>query len=182
MFRQFLAWLEAGGNSGGTAAAPADEGETSTEEERTDEEIIEQVRSHQDEGEPADPVSALARAKEDVNDLLGVIDKMKAEQDMSAAADEGEADPEKADEGETDPEKTDEEDPESTDEGETDPEKTDEEDPVREMNADSIDALVRTRVEIGRLGDMLNLDGLDSLSTKEAGMPGEGLEMELPEE
>ena len=166
MFKQFLAWLEAGGSSGATAA-PADEGEAAAEE-RTDEEIIEQVRSHQDEGEPEDPVSALARAKEDVNDLLGVIDKMKAEQDMSVSADEGEAGDESKAVDEGEPEKTDEECPEKTDEGEADPEKTNEDEPDKVMNADSIDALVRTRVEIGRLGDMLNLDGLDTLSTKDA--------------
>lgn len=170
LFKQFLAWLEAGGSSG-TTAAPADEGET-TAEERTDEEIIEQVRSHQDEGEPEDPVSALARAKEDVNDLLGVIDKMKAEQDMSTAMDEDE--PGKTGDSETGavekPDTQDEECKENVDEddSENDPEKTDEDEPDKVMNADSIDALVRTRVEIGRIGERLNMDGLDNLSVREA--------------
>lgn len=161
MFKAFLEWQAAQG--GGTAAM--DEGDPATViEEKTDEEVIEQVRSHQDEGEPSDPASALARSKEDVNALLGIIDKMNAQNDMGASvADEGDpADPEKADED--DPEKTDESDP-------ADPEKTDEgENPAEEkkMNADSIDELVRTRVEIVRVGDRLNMDGLDALSTRDA--------------
>lgn len=163
-FQQFLAWKAA--QEGSNPAEDEDEPEAV----KTDEELIEQIREHKDEGEPEDPVSALARSKEDVGTLLGIIDKMKAEKDMGpAAADEDapkndEDDPAKEDE--EDPEKKDEDDPDKPDDGGN----TDEGEPEEKkgMNADSIDAVVRARVEIARIGDKLNLDGLDSISIREA--------------
>ncbi len=169
LFKQFLAYLEADGAA--PAAPAADEGGPASPEEvkKTDEEVIEQVRSHQDEGEPADPASALARSKEDVNALLGIIDKMKAEQDMGpgpAAADEGEPRQPAADEGEPEEPKTDEGDQPRPDGGGN----NDGSEPKGEgnMNADSIDEIVRARVEVARIGDRLHLDGLDSISLTEA--------------
>lgn len=161
LFKKFLAFLESNGG-----ASAADEGDPvdPAEAEKTDEEIIEQVRSHQDEGEPDDPVSALARSQEDVNALLGIIDKMKAEQDMGPAADEGDVDEPKEDENDPEGDNTDEDDPENpegnTSEGEAGQEK--------ELTADSIDAVVRARVEVARIGDRLHLDGLDCVSLTEA--------------
>lgn len=153
-FKEFLAW-KAAREGGGTATM--DEEAPTDPVEKTDEEVIEQVRSHQDEGEPADPVSALSRANEDVNALLGIIDKMKAQNDMgSPVADEGESAADDPQKDECDP---------------ADPKKDEDEpaeEPKQQMNADGIDDMVRTRVEIVRVGDRLNMDGLDALSTREA--------------
>lgn len=154
-FQQFLAW-KAAQEGGGTA-----EDEDEPEAVKTDEELIEQIREHQDEGEPEDPVSALARSREDVDTLLGIIDKMNAEKDMEPAATD-ECDPEDPKKDEDDPDKQDEEENKDEDEEKAD------EDEEKEITADSVDALVRTRVEVMRVGDKLNLDGLDSVSTKEA--------------
>ena len=159
-FQEFLAW-KAAKEGASTPPANADEGEPAANPEKTDEEIIEQVRSHQDEGEPEDPVSALARSKEDVNALLGIIDKMKAAHDMKEVLDECTpgTGPNKNDEGEPVVE------PDKKDEGESTPATAD---TKNELNADSIDSVVRTRVEIARIGDKLNMDGLDNMGIRDA--------------
>lgn len=159
-FQEFLAW-KAAKEGAATPPANADEGEPAANPEKTDEEIIEQVKSHQDEGEPEDPVSALARSKEDVNALLGIIDKMKAAHDMKEVLDEGT--PAASSSSTTEPNKKDEGNP--TGEG---GEPTAVAEPKKEMNADSIDAVVRTRVEIARIGDKLNMDGLDNMGIRDA--------------
>jgi hypothetical protein len=47
-------------------------------------------------------------------------------------------------------------------------EDADDEDEDKVMNADSVDRIVRTRVELARIGDRLNLDGLDTMSIIDA--------------
>lgn len=160
-FRQFLAWKAAQAGAGAT-----DEGGAGQALEKTDEELVEQVRAHQGDGEPEDPVSALARANEDIVALLGVIDRMAAQKDMEPATDEdGTQEPD----GDG-PKNQDECGPEEH--GGSGDGKADEGDGAvkeeKEMTADSIDAAIRARVEIARVGDRLNLDGLDSVSVRDA--------------
>lgn len=102
-------------------------------------------------GDPTDHEGALAtiaQQDEDIDTLLEVIDTLIAQQDF--AGDEGDA-------------------PEPNNQDEDDPPKADgDDDKGSSVNADSIDAIVRERVRLIRMGERLNLDGIEAMSVRDA--------------
>ena len=87
------------------------------------------------------PEEVIAAQKADIEVLMAEIDKMKAEKDMNK------------------------------DEENNVPEDEKEQEEVNEekgVNMDSVDAMFRERLDISKMADRLNLDGVDSLSVKEA--------------
>lgn len=171
-----------------------DEAENPPSEGLTPEELVQLVKDRRDrrdaEGDPETTEAAMgtiAQQDEDLDTLLGVIDTLMAandlgldcdttkngdEDDPDATAadgddencDEGEdpenqdGDEENGDEGE-DPEAQGDEDEEQQDEGEEDPEAP----APPATNADSRSALSE-HLKVCRIGDKLNLDGLDRMS------------------
>lgn len=132
-------------------AAPA------PEENHDEEEKVQMVKDRRDrrdaEGDPETPDAAMgviAQQDEDIDTLLEVIEALKAKQDFDAAQEP----PANADEGD-DPESE----PKQDGEGEEKP---------AGVNADAADRIVRERIELVRLGDRLNLDGIDTMSVIEA--------------
>ena len=142
-----------------TENTPTAQDEETTAEAVKDEEGVDKVQMLKDrrdrrdqEGDPATPEEAMgviAQQDEDIDTLLGVIEAMKAKQDFD-----------EADEPNKDS------DEENTDEDEEN--KDGSEDQSGSMNADSVDRIVRTRVALARIGDRLNLDGLDSMNIMDA--------------
>lgn len=143
------------------AAAPAQDEETATaaapaqDEEGTDKvQMVKDRRDRRDqEGDPATPEAALgviAQQDEDIDTLLGVIEAMEAKQDFDGAEEE----------------KADSEGEENADEEEENKDESGSE--AGAMNADSVDRIVRARVALARIGDRLNLDGLDTMSIMDA--------------
>lgn len=131
------------------------------------EDVISGVRERKDrrdsDGEQMDAEEVIAEQEGDIEALLNVIDELQAASDMSAADEDdqncdGDEEGENLDEG--DPE-------ENTDEDDTN---EDEEDgPV---NMDSVDRLVDKRLrdylDVCRVADRLNLDGVENLSLMNA--------------
>ena len=117
----------------------------SKDEGKTPEDIAELVKSNRDrrdaEEEPKDMKSAMgviARQDEDIDMLLAALEKLLAEY------------------------KNDEDDTETDG---CDPEKKDgADDESKSLNADSMDEIIRQRLNICRVGDKLNLDGLENKS------------------
>lgn len=116
--------------------------EKKDEEELTTEEKIAEVKQHQDrrdaDDDPQDLESATKVIDEqgkDIQTLLDCIDEMEAEKDMAKDSDCEE--------------KTDED--EETKEEET-------------LNQDSVDRVIRERLSVARVGDKLNMDGLENMS------------------
>ena len=141
------------------AEATQDEEETTPKSPAQDEEGVDKVQMVKDrrdrrdqEGDPTTPEAAMgviAQQDEDIDTLLDVIETLEAKQDFDEAETENDDDEE-----------------ENADEEE---EKQDEaENASGSMNADSVDRIVRTRVALARIGDRLNLDGLDRMSIMEA--------------
>lgn len=171
-----------------TAPAAAEPVATIDEDTPVEEkvEIVKDRRDRRDaEGDPATVEEAqgvIAKQDEDMDILFDIIDTLLAEKAFDEAeeipaeekTDEGEEvaeGEENLDEGEEIPVAEGEEIAE--DEGEetpVDPEKVDNETaPTVEpkdgatMNADSVDAIVRQRVQLGMVGRMLNMDGLETM-------------------
>lgn len=163
-------------------AAPAvEDGDDTTpvEEPTTTEEQVQLVkdrRDRRDEGEPEDMEAAkavIARQDGDMSILFDIIDTLLAQGDFQKADAEGE---------ETPPEET----PAAAAEDEDDEpvigasvENADDEDDdipntnaseVGEsvMNVDSVDAIVRQRIQLGMVGRKLNMDGLENMSISTA--------------
>ena len=153
--------------------------------EQTPEEKIQLAKDRRDRrdeaGDPTDLEAAqgmIAQQDEDLGILFDIIDTLLAEKDFNKtdsepAVEEPAAEPVVVqDEGEeeepvigaavdnADPEPAEET---NTDEGEPEPE---EEKPT--MNADSIDAIVRERIQIGMMGRKVNLDGLELMDSTKA--------------
>lgn len=170
------------------AVADADEPAT-TQEPATVEEKVQAVKDRKDrrdqEGDPEtfeDAKKTITNQDEDMDLLFDIIDTLLAERDFdSAKCDEGEEKPEDAavvadedDPNATDKENADEDEDPIPSADETmladGDEATEEEAPSKpvKVNADSIDAIVRDRVNILRVGDQLNLDGLDTMSVRAA--------------
>jgi hypothetical protein len=119
---------------------------------------IDQVRENIDrrdsEGVEMAPEEIIAEQKADLDTLLEEIDKLQATNDMNG--DEGEDDtPEGEGAAVTEEENHDE------GEEETEGEKG------KGVNMDSVDRIVKERLDICRMADRLNLDGIDSLSVVE---------------
>lgn len=150
--------------------------------EQTTEEKIQLAKDRRDRrdeaGDPADMEAAqgmIAQQDEDLGILFDIIDTLLAEKDFNKAdsepaVEEPAAEPTVVqDEGEEEPvigAAVDNADPEpaeetNTDEGEPEEEKT-------TMNADSVDAIVRERIQIGMMGRKVNLDGLELMDSTKA--------------
>lgn len=133
-------------------AAPAGE----KKDEGTDPmERVQMVKDRRDrrdaDGDPADQQGAMAtiaQMDEDIDTLLEVIDAIQAKSDFAGdncgtpANADGEGEEPKAD--------------------------GDDGDKGSAVNADSVDAIVRERVRLIRMGEKLHLDGIDSMSATEA--------------
>lgn len=128
-------------DEGGAPAAPAAEGngEGASAEEQT--QMVKDRRDRRDsDGDPENLDSAMnciAQQDEDIETLLGIIDA------MCAGHGDGEEPPAAAEE---EPENKD------SDDGK-----------AGALNADSVDAIVRERVKLARIGDRLNMDGIDGM-------------------
>ncbi len=166
----------------GPADEPAKDGEdpviAPAGEEGTPEEQAQLVKDRRDrrdaEGDPEDKDKAMgviAQQDEDIDCLLDIIDTLLAERDFNAAADgcgtksDGDepagTDPASAPAAPT-------EEPENKD-GDDDVVPSTTPDEVKpSMNADSVDAIVRQRFQLGAVAQALNLDGLDTMPIMEA--------------
>ena len=136
----------------------ADEG-TNPEEQTTDEDEADPVKEVKDrrdrrdasgDCETMDEASGvIAQQDEDIQKLLDFIAQLQAKIDFDEASAEEEA-------------KTD-------SEGETAEANADEEEPQENpLNMDSIDAYVNQKIELIRLGDKLNLDGIETMKPMDA--------------
>lgn len=108
----------------------------------TAQEKVQMVKDRRDHRDTEDPQNTIARQDEDIQTLLEVIETLEAQKDFGqaeTAADKADGEESKAEQTGNNP-----------------------------MNTDSIDDIVRTRVCLARIGDRLNLDGLDTIGIMEA--------------
>lgn len=137
--------------------AAADEEETNQDAE----EIVEGVRERKDrrdsEEENLDADEVISEQEADIEALLGVIDELKAAQDMTADEEDTE---ENAEEEET--ENSDEEDTEENKDEEEGEETEEGQEPSK--NTDSVDRKMRDYLDMCRVADRLNLDGIENMS------------------
>lgn len=143
--------------------AAADEEDTNLDAE----EIVEGVRERKDrrdaEEENQDAEEVIAEQEADIEALLGVLDELKAAQDMSAAADED--DPDNTDEEDTQSEEEDtEENVDEEEESNCDEGEELEEGQESSKNTDSVDKKMRDYLDMCRVADRLNLDGIENMS------------------
>ncbi len=139
-------FLNVNGNS--DSGAPDDYEETAADEGDIEEDPVQLVKDRRDrrdsEGKPEDKEAAIgviAQQDEDIDILLKYIEQLLAKRDFD-----------EADIAETKAE-------ENIDENEEE---------NGGMNSDSVDAMIRTRVELAKLGEKLRLDGLENLSVLNA--------------
>jgi hypothetical protein len=118
------------------------------QEEMTFAEKVREVRDRRDRrdegGDPEDIEGAkgvIAQQDEDISTLLELIEKLQAAKDASAV-------PPKMDAAADDPAKDD--------------------DGEKPLNTDSVDAIVTERLKLARIGDRLNLDGIETLGPLDA--------------
>lgn len=133
--------------------------ELSAEEPAAEKSPVDQVRENIDrrdsEGEGMAPEDIIAEQKADLDTLLAEIDKLQATSDMNS--DDGEEDPPDAEaEKSAEVENTD------SEESSGNPAKED-----KGVNMDSVDKIFKTRLDVCRMADKLNLDGIEELSVKE---------------
>lgn len=132
-------------------------GSESEEKEKTP---VEQVRENIDrrdaDGEGMSPEDIIAEQKADLDTLLSEIDKLQATNDMNG--DEDEESENGADTVPSEDENTDSDDTGKDDESE--PEK-------KGVNMDSVEKIIAARLDVCRMADKLNLDGVEGLSVKE---------------
>ena len=119
--------------------------------------LIKDRRDRRDEeGDPDSPEAALAhiaQQDEDIDSLLEIIEALEAKADMDCST---------TDEGE----ENEDEDSENEDDGDEGGGGVTLK--IQADSADKIDAIVRERIMLGRLGDRLNMDGLESMSPMNA--------------
>lgn len=125
----------------------------------TPEAIVEMVKEHKSEREDEDEPTDLGVAKDvitqqdsDIDMLLAAIEKLLAEKQNNSDSDTEEENMDEEDDGEGD----------SNSESESKTTNT------KNTNADSADKIIRQRLNICRVGDKLNLDGLENMSIKQA--------------
>lgn len=125
---------------------PADNDKPSVEERVS---LIKDRRDRRDaDGDAADleaAKAAIAEQDEDIEQLIEIVEELQAANDIAAA---------NTDNDEGGEENKDEDD--KPDSGE------------KPMNADSVDAVIAERLKLGRIGDRLNLDGLETLKPLDA--------------
>lgn len=157
-----------------------------------------QAKQDAEEDDLAQANETIAHQDEDIQTLLDIIDTLLAERDFKGAKQDAEEEPVPAAPEEEIPEKTDADEEEeefplpqedgdddeipftNEEENEDGDEECENEDDADDdipstdkaeaaaMNADSIDAIVRTRVKLGIVAEKLNLDGLENMSLKAA--------------
>lgn len=168
------------------SAVKSGDGEEATSETETEKavEIVKDRRERRDEqGDPKTLEEAngvIAHQDEDIDSLFDIIDTLLAEREFNAAAKaDGDDAPEEpvstqkpasgTETDEDDPALNPEEsiagdcdDPINKDDGEEgNPEDTTV--APKTVNADSVDSLIRQRIKIGKIGSMLNMDGLEDM-------------------
>ena len=148
--------VEANEKSGEDETVKSDEDDT---EGTTPEAIVEMVKEHKSEREDEDEPTDLGVAKDvitqqdsDIDMLLAAIEKLLAEKQNNSDSDTEEENMDEEDDGEGD----------SNSESESKAANT------KTTNADSADKIIRQRLNICRVGDKLNLDGLENMSIKQA--------------
>ena len=128
-------------------AVSADEDDT--HEGSTPEDIAQLVKDRKDrrdnEPQDEDAKKVIAEQNEDIDMLLAALEKLIAETKANA---DSQAEEENMDEEEEN--------------------KDSSEDESKSLNADSADKIVRQRLAICRIGDKLNMDGLENMSIKQA--------------
>lgn len=128
-------------------AVSADEDDT--QEGSTPEDIAQLVKERKDrrdnEPQDEDAKKIIAEQNEDIDMLLAALEKLIAETKANA---DSQAEEESMDE--------------------EDENKDSSEDESKSLNADSADKIVRQRLAICRIGDKLNMDGLENMSIKQA--------------
>lgn len=136
------------------------EGSTDSEPEEKEKTPVEQVRENIDrrdaDGEGMSPEDIIAEQKADLDTLLSEIDKLQATNDMN-----GDEDEEK--ENGADPAPSDDENADSDDTGEDNVSEKEK----KGVNMDSVDKIVAARLDVCRMADKLDLDGVEGLSVKE---------------
>lgn len=152
------------------AIAPAGQEPTTVEEQVA---LIKDRKDRRDADGACDTVEAangvIANQDSDIQALLDIVDTLLAQKAFDEGAPQEPAGNE--DEGEEEPK---EEPAANGDEGCEDPKTDSDEDPAPDapeggaLNTDSVDAIVRQRVEIGVAAEMLHLDGLNSMSLSAA--------------
>lgn len=128
-------------------AVSADEDDV--QEGSTPEDIAQLVKDRKDrrdnESQDEDAKKVIAEQNEDIDMLLAALEKLIAETKANA---DSQAEEESMDEEEEN--------------------KDSSEDESKSLNADSADKIVRQRLAICRIGDKLNMDGLENMSIKQA--------------
>lgn len=159
-----------------TVIAPA--GEAPTEGPEAAVEAVKANRDRRDaEGDPQDKEAAMgiiAQQDGDIDLLFDIIDTLLAERDFANAASDGcGKDDGKACDGESEgtpaakPDAAPAEEPKADGDEDVIPNATPADVPST-MNADSIDAIVRQRIQLGMIGQSLHMDGLESMPILEA--------------
>lgn len=153
-------------------AAPVEE-PTTTEEQV---QLVKDRRDRRDEGEPEDMEAAkavIAQQDGDMNILFDIIDTLLAQGDFQKADAEGEETP--AEEAPAAVTEDEDDEPvigasvENTDDEDDDiPNTNASEAGESVMNVDSVDAIVRQRIQLGLVGRKLNMDGLENMSISTA--------------
>ncbi len=141
-----------GEGTDGEEAAPAEE---EPKEKTPVDTVRENIDRRDSEGSDMTPEEIIEEQKADLNVLLEEIDKLQATSDMSGDGEE---------ENEDDDEPTDDPDKENanSDEGEgNDAEEN------KGVNMDSVERIIKERLDICRMADKLHLDGVERLSAKE---------------
>lgn len=143
----------------GTDGEEPEEASVSESEEK-EKTPVEQVRENIDrrdtDGEGMSPEDIIAEQKADLDTLLSEIDKLQATNDMNG--DEDEETENGADTAPSEDENTDSDD--TGEDNESDPEK-------KGVNMDSVEKIIAARLDVCRMADKLNLDGVEGLSVKE---------------
>lgn len=168
--------------------ADSDEPVAPVDEDATVEEKVAAVKENRDrrdeEGEPEDIEGAkevIAQQDCDMNILFDIIDTLLAEKEFDEAEEPVAEGNEDEDEVQEENETGLSEDGEEDEEGENDeeialdedddavPSKDSDEVPAADkMNADSVDKMIRTRIKLGMIGKLINLDGLENMSVMKA--------------
>lgn len=127
------------------------EGEVSVEEKSPIEKVRENVDRRDAEGSTMEPADIIAQQRADIDTLLAEVDKLQASNDMGAVEGEGIGNADSDDDPLPEPEG-------NADNGRKDSEG---------VNMDSVDSIVKERLDVCRMADKLNLDGIESLSVTE---------------
>lgn len=153
-----------------------------TEETALDaEETVQVVKENQDrrdeEGVPetlADAMEVIAEQNEDIESLLDVIEQLQESENLDDEDENLDDDEENLDDDDDgnlddDGENCDDEDENMDDDEENlDEDENLDDDDETSINADSADRMIRKRLSICRVGDKLNMDGLERMSIKNA--------------